>query len=170
MGHREQNRPGPQKLQRTPIEVGTFYIEAGSPWENDYIECFNGKLRDELLNGEIFTSLLEAKVLVEQWRRHYNTVRSHSSIGYRPPARGAIQLPSMGAVAKLIKWYKHGGRSMTATAVREFLGGIKVCTLCIKPGSPWENGYIESFIGKLRNELLNGEIFTSLLEAKVQVE
>jgi transposase InsO family protein len=81
------------------IKVGTLYIEPGSPWENGYIESFNGKLRDELLNGEIFTSLLEAKVLVEQWRRHYNTVRPHSSLGYRPPAPEAIRLPPMGAVA-----------------------------------------------------------------------
>ncbi len=81
------------------LEVGTLYIEPGSPWENGYIESFNGKLRDELLNGEIFTSLLEAKVLVEQWRRHYNTVRPHSSLGYRPPAPEANRLPPMGAVA-----------------------------------------------------------------------
>ena len=58
----------------------------GSPWENGYCESFNGKLRDELLNGEIFCSLREAKVLIEQWRHLYNTVRPHSSLGYRPPA------------------------------------------------------------------------------------
>lgn len=57
-----------------------------SRWENGYCESFNGKLRHELLNGEIFGSLNEAKVLIEQWRRHYNTVRPHSSLGYRPPA------------------------------------------------------------------------------------
>jgi len=57
-----------------------------SPWENGYIESFNGKLRDELLNREIFTTLTEAKVLIEQWRREYNQVRPHSSLGYRPPA------------------------------------------------------------------------------------
>ena len=56
------------------------------PWENGYVESFNGKLRDELLNMEVFNSLAEAKVLIEQWRRHYNTVRPHSSLGYRPPA------------------------------------------------------------------------------------
>ena len=64
----------------------TLYIEPGSPWENGYCESFNGKLRDELLNGEIFYSLKEAKVLIERWRNHYNTVRPHSSLGYRPPA------------------------------------------------------------------------------------
>jgi putative transposase len=68
------------------VGVKTLYIEPGSPWENGYCESFNGKLRDELLNGEIFYSLKEAKVLIEQWRHHYNTVRPHSSLGYRPPA------------------------------------------------------------------------------------
>ena len=64
----------------------TLYIAPGSPWENGYNESFNGSLRDELLNGEIFYSLAEAQVLIEAWRRHYNTVRPHSSLGYRPPA------------------------------------------------------------------------------------
>jgi hypothetical protein len=68
------------------VGVKTLYIEPGSPWENGYNESFNGKLRDELLNGEIFYSLREAKVLIERWRRHYNEVRPHSAIGYRPPA------------------------------------------------------------------------------------
>jgi transposase InsO family protein len=60
------------------------------PWENGYIESFNGKLRDGLLNGEIFTTLLEAKVLIENWRREYNTIRPRSSLGYKPPAPEAI--------------------------------------------------------------------------------
>jgi putative transposase len=64
----------------------TLYIEPGSPWENGYCESFNSKLRDEFLNGEIFYSLKEAQVLCERWRVHYNTVRPHSSLGYRPPA------------------------------------------------------------------------------------
>ena len=64
----------------------TIFIEPGAPWENGYNESFNGTLRDELLNGEIFYSLKEAHVLIEQWRKHYNTVRPHSSLGYRPPA------------------------------------------------------------------------------------
>jgi len=68
------------------IDVRTLYIEPGSPWENDYVESFNGKLRDELLNGEIFYTLTEAKVLIERWREHYNTVRPHSALGYQPPA------------------------------------------------------------------------------------
>ena len=68
------------------VGAKTLYIEPGSPWENGYCESFNGKLRDELLNGEIFYSLKEAKVVIGQWRHHYNTVRPHSSLGYRPPA------------------------------------------------------------------------------------
>lgn len=81
------------------LKVGALYIEPGSPWENGYIESFNGKLRDELLDGEVFTSLLEARILVEQWRRHYNTIRPHSALGYRPPAPEAIQLLLLEAVA-----------------------------------------------------------------------
>jgi len=68
----------------------TAYIEPGSPWENGYNESFNGKLRDELLNTEIFYSLKEAQILIEQWRIHYNEVRPHSSLGYRPPAPKAV--------------------------------------------------------------------------------
>ena len=64
----------------------TIYITPGSPWENGYCESFNGKLRDELLNGEIFYTLKEAQVVIESWRRYYNTVRPHSALGYRPPA------------------------------------------------------------------------------------
>ncbi len=70
----------------TTVGARTAYIEPGSPWENGYCESFNSKLRDELLKGEIFYSLEEAKVIIENWRRHYNTVRPHSSLGYRPPA------------------------------------------------------------------------------------
>ena len=62
------------------------YIEPGSPWENGYIESFNARLRDELLNGEIFYSLKEAQIIIESWRRHYNTIRPHASLGYKPPA------------------------------------------------------------------------------------
>ena len=72
------------------IGVKTLYIEPGSPWENGYNKSFNGKLRDELLNGEIFYTLQEARVLIERWRHHYNTVRPHSSLGYVPPAPETI--------------------------------------------------------------------------------
>jgi putative transposase len=72
------------------LGVETLFIERGSPWENGYIESFNGKLRDELLNREIFTTLDEARVLIEQWRREYNQVRPHSALRYQPPAPEAI--------------------------------------------------------------------------------
>ena len=75
------------------LEVKTLYIEPGSPWENGYCESFNGRMRDEFLNGEIFYSLKEAQVLVEMWRREYNQFRPHSSLGYKPPAPLAV-LPS----------------------------------------------------------------------------
>ena len=70
------------------VGVKTLYIEPGSPWENGYVESFNGKLRDELLKRESFDTLLEARVLIERWRQAYNTVRPHSSLGYRPPGPG----------------------------------------------------------------------------------
>jgi transposase InsO family protein len=70
--------------------VKTLFIAPGSPWENGYVESFNGKLRDELLNPEVFDTLLEARVLVERWRRDDNRVQPHSSLGYRPPAPEAI--------------------------------------------------------------------------------
>ena len=72
------------------VGAKTAYIEPGSPWENGYCESFNGRMGDELLNGEIFYSLREAQVLIEQWRKHYNTKRPHSALGYRPPAPEAI--------------------------------------------------------------------------------
>ena len=72
------------------LGVKTLYIEPGSPWENGYIESFNGKLRDELLDREVFNTLLEAQILIETWRKEYNQVRPHSSLGYRPPAPEAI--------------------------------------------------------------------------------
>lgn len=68
------------------LEVQPLFIQPGSPWENGYCESFNGKMRYELLNGEIFFSLLEAKIIIERWRHHYNTKRPHSSLGYKPPA------------------------------------------------------------------------------------
>ncbi len=90
------------------VGVRTLYIEPGSPWENGYVESFNGKLRDELLNGEIFYTLREAKVLIERWRREYNTIRPHSALGYRPPAPETAELSvtpagsaSLGSLAPL---------------------------------------------------------------------
>jgi len=74
------------------LKVKTLFIEPGSPWENGYNESFNGKLRDELLNGEIFYTLKEAQILIEQWRQEYNTVRPHSSLDYKPPVPETIAL------------------------------------------------------------------------------
>ena len=83
------------------VGVKTLYIEPGSPWENGYIESFNGKLRDEVLNREVFDTLLEAKVLVERWRREYNHIRPHSALGYHPPVPEAI-LPADGSLDPLL--------------------------------------------------------------------
>jgi transposase InsO family protein len=77
------------------LDVKTLFIEPGSPWENGYIESFNGKLRDELLNREIFTTLTEAKVLIADWRKEYNQVRPHSAKGYKPPAPEAKMLGTL---------------------------------------------------------------------------
>jgi putative transposase len=74
------------------FDVGPLFIEPGSPWENGYCESFNGKLRDELLSREIFYTLEEARVLIENWRREYDTIRPHSSLEYRPPAPETLSL------------------------------------------------------------------------------
>jgi len=80
-------------LQKWLANVGTrtLYIERGSPWENGYCESFNGKLRDELLNGEIFYSLKEAQIVIGSWRVEYNTERPHSALGYGPPSPAAFR-------------------------------------------------------------------------------
>jgi len=85
-------RSGLVKLQIKPL-----FIEPGSPWENGYIELFNGKMRDELVNGEFFYTLKEAGVLIEMWRKEYNTVRPHNALGYRLPVPEVI----MGATTQL---------------------------------------------------------------------
>jgi putative transposase len=80
------------------LKINTAFIEPGSPWENGYNESFNGRLRDELLNGEVFYTLKEAQVMIEDWRRHYNHIRPHSALGYRPPAPRARVSPELSAV------------------------------------------------------------------------
>jgi len=80
------------------VGASTAYIERGSPWENGYVESFNGRLRDELLNGEIFTTLKEAQIIIESWRQHYNHLRPHSSLGYKPPAPEIVAWPASPAV------------------------------------------------------------------------
>ena len=86
--HEAEHRGTCMGSKRRVVEkpVAPLYIEPGSPWENGYVESFNGKLRDEFLNREQMETLREARVLLEQWRHHYNTKRPHSSLGYRPPA------------------------------------------------------------------------------------
>jgi putative transposase len=76
------------------VGARTAYIEPGSPWENGYCESFNSKLRDELPDGEVFYSLAEAKVVIGSWRRHYNSNRPHSALGYRPPAPEVVLWPT----------------------------------------------------------------------------
>ncbi len=98
------------------VGVKTLYIEPGSPWENGYCESLNSKLRDELLNGEIFSTLREAQVLIENWRRHYNAVRPHSSLRYRPPAPEAILPQASGlhyAPLRLAETLADHGRILT---------------------------------------------------------
>ena len=92
------------------LNVGTLFIEPGSPWENGYCESFNGKLRDELLEREIFYTLEEARVLIEAWRRHYNTVRPHSALGYRPPAPQTFARLSAAALSSAVS--DHAQRPM----------------------------------------------------------
>jgi putative transposase len=93
------------------VGAKTAYIEKSSPWENGYVESFNGKLRDELLNVEIFNSLREAQILIENWRRHYNTIRPHSALGYRPPAPEII-------VPDLTAWPAAQPRPASPTTLR----------------------------------------------------
>jgi transposase InsO family protein len=85
---RTEGVPLSHAVQEWIAAVGakTAYIAPGSPWENGYVESFNARLRDELLDGEIFYSLREAQIIIEGWRQHYNTVRPHASLGYKPPA------------------------------------------------------------------------------------
>ena len=91
---------GPEFIARklrhwlTALQVAPLYIEPGSPWENGYCESFNGKRRDQLLNGELFYTLKEAQIIIERWRIHDNTVRPHSSLGGQPPAPEPLQLAS----------------------------------------------------------------------------
>ena len=88
------------------VGVKTLFIEPGSPWENGYNESFNGRLRDECLNTELFNNLLEAKTIIEYWRKHYNTIRPHSSLRYRPPAPLTIQPADLASA----EWRLHPDR------------------------------------------------------------
>ena len=117
-----------QNLLRGPCELGIgvltvapLFIEPGSPWENGYVESFNGKLRDELLNGELFYTLHEAQVLVERWRQRYNTRRPHSALGYRHrPQRPAPRTSAVG-VTELNRWPNSWGLVNSMAAGSPFL-------------------------------------------------
>jgi hypothetical protein len=103
----------------------TAYIERGSPWKNGYAESFNARLRDELLNGEVFKTLTEARVLIEAWRKHYNTARCHSALGYRPPAPKAVGLPLLPAppaTSAVLMTRSHEGRSTSWELAKSWRG------------------------------------------------
>ena len=103
------------------VGAKTLYIEPGSPWENGYVESFNGKLRDELLDREVFNTLQEVKVLVERYRRTYNQVRPHSSLGYMPPAPETVNAPRSRPCAcrtNITSGTNIGGRSVSAIWAR----------------------------------------------------
>jgi transposase InsO family protein len=109
----------------TLVGAKTAYIMPGSPWENGYCESFNSKLRDELLNGEIFYTLKEAKIIIEGWRRHYNTVRPHSSLNYNPPAPESTVWPRQNGPAStpaVADGGKVGLRSQTDAPVKAITG------------------------------------------------
>ena len=111
------------RLWLEALQVQTLFIEPGSPWENGYVESFNGKLRDELLDREIFYTLTEAQILIERWRRQYNTVRPHSALGYRPPTPEAVVPTPIGGLimseASLIRTgTTTGGRSWAPRSPR----------------------------------------------------
>ena len=138
------------------LGTGTLYIEPGSPWENGYCESFNGKLRDECLNGEIFYSLKEAQVVIEQWRVQYNTVRPHSALGYRPPAPGAyspfttktgFKAPGYD-VDSHYGWYKKSVRSVSA---RPFVGTIGLLRQAYFPEGNQALVRLARYISKWRN-------------------
>jgi len=103
------------------VGVQTLFIEPGSPWENGYVESFNGELRDELLNGELFYTLHEARVIVEGWRQRYYTHRPHSALGYRPPDPEARTFApiSVSALRNLNGGLTTGGRSGEGPSLRQ---------------------------------------------------
>lgn len=120
------------------VGAKTAYIEPGSPWENGYCESFNARFRDELLNGEIFYSLREAQILIEQWLIHYNTVRPHSSLGHRPLAPESIvpmdQRPTMHKQSNwTTRWGMPKGTTATAIVLRTWRDREAWRSLAIKP-------------------------------------
>ena len=92
-------------------ELLSIFIEPGSPWENGYVESFHGKFRDELLSRELFDTLREAQILIDGWRKEYNTIRPHSALGYRPPAPEAMTM--VGSSLAAVAYKPHGGTPPT---------------------------------------------------------
>ena len=130
------------------LGVKALFIEPGSPWENGYVESFNGKLRDESLNGEVFSTLAEAQILIERWRREYNQVRPHSALGYRPPAPKTI-LPAYGSSVRFQLVQSLGaGQSQPGGADRPRGPPPQRDVQLHRPGSPGATG-VQPF-GKLR--------------------
>ena len=113
------------------VSAKTAFIAPGSPWENGYCERFNARFRDELLNGEVFTTLHEAQILIERWRGRYNTVRPHSALGYRPPAPKSIvpidQRPTMHYHSNLTTQWGHTKVSATIPMIK------LVCRMAMLP-------------------------------------
>jgi putative transposase len=107
-GHHVRSDNGPEFIAKAvrawiaAVGAETAYIEPGSPWENGYLESFNARLRDEPLDGEVFHSLAKAKVVIESWRRHYNSDRPHSALGYRPPAPEVVLWPTSPATRAMV--------------------------------------------------------------------
>ena len=100
------------------VEAKTAYIEPGSPWENGYVESFNARFRDELMDGEIFVSLAEARTVIEDWRQHYNAVRPHSALGWRPPApETLIPLPERPVMHKQSNRTRQSGPTTPKAAI-----------------------------------------------------
>ena len=135
---------GPEFVAKTVQEwitaagARTAYITPGSPWENGFIESFNARLRDELLDGEIFYSLAEAKIVIESWRRHYNAVRPHGSLGYKPPAPEVL-VPALAGRA--------GGCAIPASyAARASIEAVNALTFKVDPsvGADQQLGMLES--------------------------
>jgi putative transposase len=112
------------------VGVRTLYIEPGSPWENGYNENFNGKLRDELLNGEIFYTLKEAQILIERWRQEYNTVKAPQCFGYRPPAPEATPLSPPETLAPLCSARISGLIHHSNLTCGSVLGGQVIAQRC----------------------------------------
>ena len=133
----------------------TAYIEPGSPWENGYVESFNARFRDELLDREIFTSLREAQILIEAWRRHYNTARPHSALGYRPPAPETIVPPSRAsgsATLRRLPGVGRGTRSALTLRVDQSIGAGQFSAQPANRAAPSNGGVSTRAMNEVRTK------------------